>query len=79
MNDALESWLAGRPLIVQMMARKFPPGSHVHDHDGTKLWVVSYNEDGSLGVSETNPAEDYGKAVGTRKTLCACCTAKLSE
>jgi hypothetical protein len=77
MDPQLEQWLVGRPKIVQELARKFPPGTIIHDHNGTKLWVVAYNEDGGVSVSETNPAVDYQKAVATRHTLCPCCVAKL--
>ncbi len=75
--NPLEEWLKGRPPVVQELARKFPPGSFITDHNGVKLWVVAYNEDGSLAVSETNPGENYQKAVATRKPVCACCIGKL--
>lgn len=75
--NALEEWLKDRPQVVKDMARKFPPGSFITDHNGVKLWVVAYNEDGGLSVSETNPGEDYKKAVATRKQVCACCIGKL--
>lgn len=73
MNPDLQKWLEGRPPVIRELAKRFPPGSYIRDHVGTKLWVCSYGEDGSVKVSETNPGEDYEKAMLTRKTMCACC------
>jgi hypothetical protein len=72
----LEQWLIGRPDIVQSMARRYPPGTKFRIHDKV-VWVVSFREDGSLMVSETNPAEDYDKSVATRQPVCNCCVANL--
>lgn len=75
--DTLGKWLEGRPQIIQELARKFPPGTTLKSH-GETMFVVAYNEDGSLSVSDTNPGVDYEKAVATRKPLCACCLAKFT-
>lgn len=41
------------------------------------MYVVSIYEDGGLGVTLTNPFEDYDKAVAERTFLCDCCVGKL--
>ena len=44
---------------------------------GKILHVVSYGEDGSIGVSETDPFENYKKAVSERQPVCSCCLPHL--
>ena len=75
MSD-LEQWLVGRPDVVCKMARRYPPGTAFRIH-GTVVWVVSYNEDGGVSVSETDPGVDYETAVATRQPVCGCCVKNL--
>lgn len=74
--NALEAWLEGRPQVVKDMARKYPPGARFKIH-GKVVWVIAYNEDGGLCVTETDPRENYDCAVFTREPLCACCSGQL--
>lgn len=72
---ALRKWLATRPGVIRKMAARNPPGSTV-TIDGEVLFVVSYYENGGLGVSTTDPAVDYEGAIRTRLTVCAECLRK---
>lgn len=74
---ALEAWLEGRPETVKTLARKFPPGTIIESH-GERLHVVSYDEDGGIGVSLINPSEDYSGALESRKQICKCCIQTLT-
>lgn len=56
----LEKWLESRPQVIKDLAVKYPPGTQI---DGR--YLVSYNEDGTLGMSWFNPAVDYDMAVLT--------------
>lgn len=67
-----ESWLEGRPETIKQLARKFPPGT-VIESNGERLYVISYDEDGGIGVSLIDPSEDYDGAVQSRKNICKCC------
>lgn len=69
---ALEEWLIDRPPIVRELAYKYPPGTRFECGDEI-LWLVSYGEDGSVGVSHINPMEDYETAVATKQNLCGDC------
>lgn len=75
MNDLLQEWLKGRPPIIHELAAKFPPGSIV-SIDGADHWVISYEENGSLGVSNIDPRIDYHSAVALRVYICAECLRK---
>lgn len=77
MND-WEQWLAGRPEKVREMGCRYPPGTKFKIH-GKIVWLVSYCEDGTVMVSETNPSEAYETAIATRQPICGCCTGKLDE
>lgn len=77
-QQALKEWLATRPKIIRDLAKRFPPGSTI-EYAGKSLYVVSYDEGGALGVSETDPAVDYQKAVDTRQVVCADCVAGLEH
>lgn len=68
----LETWLATKSEAVRQSARLFPPGAPIV-LDGTTMFVVSYGDDGSLGVTEIDPAEDYDLAMATRRGVCASC------
>jgi hypothetical protein len=76
---AWEKWLSTRPVIVQELARKYPPGTKLRDHAGKTLFVVSYEEDGGLGVSSIDPAENYAVSIAVRQRVCNCCMAKLDS
>ena len=73
-----EKWLAPKPEVVKVMARKYPPGTKFLLHE-RECWVVSYNEDGGLSVSDTDPAQNYRRAIATRRPICSCCVTKLNE
>lgn len=68
----LKEWLKDRPFVVRRLANRYPPGSMIGDK-----YVVSYNENGTVGVSSTNPAEDYEQAVDTREYVCPTCVDSL--
>lgn len=69
---ALEEWLADRPPIIRELAYKYPPGTRFQ-RDGGIYWLVSYMEDGGIGVSQINPVDDYEGAVATKQEVCASC------
>lgn len=62
-----EAWVATRPEIVQDMARQFPGGTCFTNNDGSKLWVIGYNENGSLELTPVSPWEDYEGAVAAER------------
>ena len=70
-NAAWEAWLATRPPIVRDLARRYPPGTLVQAEGHADRYVVSYGEDGSLGVSRIDPCKDYDGAVNSIELLCA--------
>lgn len=58
-----EEWLATRPESVRKLALEFPPGTNfVHD-DGTRVWVIGYQENDVIIGSYTNPMTDYEGAM----------------
>ncbi len=76
-DDEYEAWLATRPPHVAKLARRFKPGTRIVTHKGP-VFVVGYaqEKDGSVAVlltSETDPFEDYDKAIETRQCICSCC------
>lgn len=51
MNEALEEWLAGRPQVIQDLARSHPPDGSYQLSSGTDddvYMVHSYAEDGTI-------------------------------
>lgn len=69
---AYQYWLSTRPKCVQRMARKFPPGcTFVLDEDGTRRFLVGYQEPDHLIVSTINPQVDYAGAYASRELICA--------
>lgn len=72
MNKDLDQWLEGRPDIIRKLAYKYPPG-YCFIVDDIPYWVVSYNEDGSIYVSDINPNQYYEAALMTRRLICADC------
>jgi hypothetical protein len=74
MNAALQQWLLDRPYIIRQLASKYPPGASLQI-DGITHYVVSYFEDGSLGVSEIDPTDDYDRAIRESHMLCKDCVA----
>lgn len=77
-STALEEWLEGRPEIIKTLARKYPPGTRV-DCRGTIMWVISYGEDGSLGVTPVDPNTDYEGAIRTKVNICASCLSEAKD
>lgn len=77
LREDFEVWLATRPESVHAVARRYPPGTKFLSRIGTVFYVVSYTEDGGIRVSETDPCEDYAKAVATRREVCRDCLQKL--
>lgn len=79
-EHAWAQWLATRPQAVQRLAEKYPPGTRFRCH-GRIMHTISYEEYANrtvgLGVSATNPGENYALAVATRETVCACCLPQL--
>jgi hypothetical protein len=66
----LEHWLVTRPIEIQQLAARFPPGTFLDSYG----WVVGYAEmeDGhGLYVSQISPYEDYDRAVEVKEFLCA--------
>ena len=80
MNDysSYEEWLATRTKIVQELAERFPPGT-IFLTKGTMMYVVSYYEDGGLGISSIDPFEDYEKSFDERQYICSDCLKDLEE
>lgn len=78
MMNNLEEWIASRPPAVQVLARKYPPGTKFKIHE-QELYVVGFSEQGHILVSETDPRKDYEKAVATRGPVCGCCLEKLEK
>jgi hypothetical protein len=74
MNE-LEEWIASRPKEIQELYKKYPIGT-TFLLEGKKLFLVGYQETtdrpGFL-VSETDPYEDYEKAISTNFYLCGDC------
>jgi hypothetical protein len=73
-----EKWLSTRPAVVQEMANKYPIGTRFNIH-GLVMHVIAYGEDGGLSVTETDPEEDYEKAVAGRVPICPCCVSSLDH
>lgn len=69
-KSAFDQWLATRPESVQKLAKEFPPGTAI-EVNGRKLYLLGYNENDMLIVSETWPGEDYKKANATKEYICA--------
>ncbi len=69
MNDpaTFAEWLATRPASVQELAAEFPLATVFAGPKNQPLFLVGYNEDGYLIVSETDPHEDYEGAVATKQ------------
>jgi len=59
-----DKWLEGKPEIIRKMAKISPPGTTI-EIEGETTYVVSYNEDGSYGVSLVNPKDNYERACET--------------
>lgn len=78
MMNNLEEWIVSRPPAVQVLARKYPPGTKFKIHE-QEWYVVGFTEQGQVQVSETDPKKDYEKAIKTRGTVCKCCVDKLDE
>lgn len=55
-------WVASRPACVRILAEEFPPGTTCEIEDRT-LFLVGYDENGSLKFSKTDPLVDYGRAI----------------
>lgn len=70
-----KEWLKTEPKVIQDLARKFPPGTVLRSH-GKTLYVMSYYEDGGLGVSNIDPSEDYERAMDEKVYACKCCIDK---
>ena len=65
-NARLRRWATGRPRAVRRLARRFPPGCELCGAGCKPVFVVSYADDGRLGVSLTNPNVDYEGAMKSR-------------
>lgn len=78
LEKQLREWCKDRPSIILETALKYPPGTRFDIH-GTVMHVVSYQEDGGLSVSATDPGEDYEKAVAERTPVCACCIKNIAS
>lgn len=77
-NRQWEAWVETRPPAVRAVARKFPIGTRFLMH-GKVVHVISYEENGGISVSETDPCKDYKTAVDSRQPVCPCCVEKLEE
>lgn len=73
---AMEAWISSMPAKVQVVARRFPPGT-ILQVEGQPMHVISFpeREDGSvgLGVTPVNPAVDYERAKKEPLYICPCC------
>ncbi len=66
--NTLEEWLVGRPPRVAHLARQYPPGTRLSLFD-RDWWVVSYNEEGLLGISPVDPSLYYQGALREREHI----------
>lgn len=71
-KEKLDKWLEGRPPIIKELCYRFPPGTRF-EIEGVINYVVSYNEDGSVGVSIIDPRKNYELATSIRQIICAEC------
>lgn len=74
MNQDLVDWLKTRPKIIQDMVTKYPPGSIINDR-----YIISYCENGSLGVSKIDPTKDYEAAINAREYICTSCVSRVRK
>jgi hypothetical protein len=70
LEAAKEAWIASRPPVVRDLARRFPAGSAVMIR-GKQFYIIGYTDDDMLLVSETDPFQDYDKAVLSKECVCA--------
>ena len=66
----MDDWLNGRPKTIHKLAEKIPPGSRLVFEDQSIAQVVSYFEDGGIGISWEG---DYDSAVSNRRYICEKC------
>jgi hypothetical protein len=71
-DETFEEWVATRPQIIKDLAALYPPGALLLIQK-KQLYVLGYTESGGLLVSETDPCEEYARAVETRQLLCGRC------
>lgn len=63
-------WVKSRPVCVQKLIKKFPPGSVVI-LDDVPHYLLGYTEGDMLILSKIHPVEDYAGARANTIYVCA--------
>lgn len=72
MSPDMLAWLKTKPESIQKLAAEFPIGCVLfHPKTNARIYLVGYNEQDMLIVSDLDPIRDWEAAQATKYYVCA--------